>query len=58
MCYMITSSNANNVSSAEIWEFLKSQHDISDAIITTKILVIDIICYVDYNPSDKFKLPI
>ena len=50
--------DANSGTWAEIWEFSKSQRDISDAVIITKIIVVDIICYVDYHSSAKFKLPI
>ena len=35
----------------------KLQRDIIDAVIITKIIVFDIICYADYQPAAKFKLP-
>ena len=36
----------------------KSQRDILDAVIITKIIVSDMICYADYCSATKFKLPI
>ena len=42
----------------KIWEFTKSQHDIIDGVIITKIIVVDIICYVDYYCVAKCILPI
>ena len=42
----------------KVWEFSKSQHDIIDGVIITKMIVVDIICYVDYYSVAKFKLSI
>ena len=42
----------------KIWEFSKSQHDIIDGVIITKIIVVDIICYVGYDCVAKCILSI
>ena len=46
--------NANSVSWAELSE---SQRDIETSSWSQNIIIIDIICYVDYYSSAKFKLP-
>ena len=50
--------DAKTVSWAEIWEcsleWLKSQHDIIDAVTIAKIIVFDIICYVAWYSAAKF----
>ena len=54
----IITRDANSVPWAEIWEFSKSQPGIIDAVFITKIIVLNIICYVDYYSAAKFKLSI
>ena len=58
MVHDIITHYACSVSWAEIWEFSKSQRDIIHAIIISKIIVFDIICYVAYYSATQFKLPI
>ena len=42
----IITRDAYSVSWAEIWEFSKSQRDIIDAVIISKIVVFEIICNI------------
>ena len=41
---------------AEIWEFSKSRRDIIEAVVITKLILLNIIFYVDYYSASKFKL--
>ena len=58
MVHDIITHDAYSMSWAEILEFSKSQRDIVDAVIISKRIVFDIICYVAYYSAAKFKLPI
>ena len=48
--------SSNSVSWTEIWEFLKSQRDIMNAVTISKIIVFEIIWYVAYYSAAKFTL--
>ena len=54
----IITHDANSVSWPEIWEFSKSQHDINDAVVITKMIVFDINCCVYHHFAAKIKFPI
>ena len=52
----IITRDAISVSWAETWELSKSQRDIIDDVIITKIIVFDIIRYVNHHSAAKFEL--